>query len=98
MFLFLSLAKTLCELIEPLDKRIENVREFLTDIKPDIFLDIVPLLDIYGPTITDPKLDCLVVSLETKSGGNKINIEREKKVLLLLIIFLLFIFVIVYLF
>lgn len=71
--------KKLCELIEPIDKRIENVKTFLTDVRPNLPLDIVPLLDIYGPTISDHKLDCLVVSQETQGGGNKINIEREKK-------------------
>lgn len=75
----LTARKRLCELIEPLGKRMENVREFLTDVKPGLLLDIFPLLDVYGPTITNPKLDCLVVSQETKNGGNKINIEREKK-------------------
>lgn len=38
--------------------------------------DIVPLGDPYGPAITDPELRCIVVSSETRRGGEAVNKKR----------------------
>jgi pantetheine-phosphate adenylyltransferase len=40
---------------------------------------IVPLEDRYGPTLSDPKIELLVVSDETKSVAKKINLIRRRK-------------------
>lgn len=57
----------------------------LSNIHPRIFFilclglvkDIVPLCDPAGPTKTDATIDCLVVSDETRNGGQAVNILRK---------------------
>ncbi|NWX09654.1 COASY synthase, partial [Caloenas nicobarica] len=68
--------KVLMELIEPYELRAEKLREFLEDVKPSLRYDIVPLVDPYGPAVTDPDLQCLVVSEETRKGGEAVNKKR----------------------
>ncbi|XP_064895375.1 bifunctional coenzyme A synthase isoform X1 [Columba livia] len=68
--------KVLMELIEPYELRAAKLREFLEDVKPSLRYDIVPLVDPYGPAITDPNLQCLVVSEETRKGGEAVNKKR----------------------
>ncbi|KAG8178064.1 hypothetical protein JTE90_026017 [Oedothorax gibbosus] len=71
--------KTLFELIEPVDKRISAVKNFLLEMDPSISYEVVPITDPFGPTIVEPDIDCIVVTTETKIGGEKVNIERQKK-------------------
>ncbi|XP_046623301.1 bifunctional coenzyme A synthase [Neodiprion virginianus] len=73
------LSKILWELIEPTEKRIERVKEFLEDIDPSLAYDIVSINDMYGPTKDDPSFEMIVVSEETVRGGDKINEVRVKK-------------------
>ncbi|XP_037266799.1 bifunctional coenzyme A synthase [Falco rusticolus] len=68
--------KVLPELIEPYELRAAKLREFLQDVKPSLRYDIVPLADPYGPSVTDPDLQCLVVSEETRRGGEAVNKKR----------------------
>ncbi|XP_071584482.1 bifunctional coenzyme A synthase [Heliangelus exortis] len=68
--------KVLAELIEPYELRAAKLREFLEDVKPSLRYDIVPLVDPFGPAITDPDLQCLVVSEETRRGGEAVNKKR----------------------
>ncbi|KAM3920811.1 bifunctional coenzyme A synthase [Leptodactylus fuscus] len=68
--------KVLKELIEPYDKRLEKLSQFLVDVKPSLGYDIVPISDPYGPSITDPELKCIVVSEETQRGGLSVNKRR----------------------
>ncbi|KAM6333865.1 bifunctional coenzyme A synthase [Alca torda] len=68
--------KVLAELIEPYEVRAAKLREFLEDVKPSLRYDIVPLADPYGPSVTDPDLQCLVVSEETRKGGEAVNKKR----------------------
>lgn len=65
--------KTLWELIENLDVRIENVKHFLSDICTELVYHIVPISDPFGPSIHDPTMEMIVVSEETLRGGEKIN-------------------------
>ncbi|XP_012224909.1 bifunctional coenzyme A synthase [Linepithema humile] len=71
--------KLLWELIQPCNQRISNVKEFLEDIDSSITYDVVPITDMYGPTKEDPSLEMMVVSEETKRGGDKINQLRSQK-------------------
>jgi len=73
------LGKLLWELIQPCNQRIDNVKEFLEDIDSSITYDVVPITDMYGPTKEDPLLEMIVVSEETKRGGDKINELRSQK-------------------
>ena len=79
--------KTLRELIAPIEQRKAAVREYVQEVRSDIDYDIVTLHDPFGPTITDEKLQCLVVSEETRSGGDKINEKRREKVCVFIICF-----------
>lgn len=67
------------ELIEPCALRINGVREFLEDVDSSITYNVVPINDMYGPTKTDPMLEMIVVSQETKRGGDKVNELRLQR-------------------
>ncbi|TRY96526.1 hypothetical protein DNTS_017768, partial [Danionella cerebrum] len=68
--------KVLKELIEPYDQRVQKLHNFLSDVKPLLKYEIVPLSDPFGPSITDPDLKCIVVSEETRKGGEAVNKKR----------------------
>lgn len=68
------------ELIEPYSLRVERLQEFLQDVKPLIQVEIVPLEDPYGISVADPHLECIVVSEETKKGGEAVNKKRKENV------------------
>lgn len=74
--------KVLKELIEPYELRAAKLREFLADVQPTVLYDIVPLGDPYGPAVTDPELRCIVVSEETRKGGEAVNKKRLENVIL----------------
>lgn len=71
--------KLLWELMQAYSVREEGVVSFVSDIKPTITVEPVQIFDIFGPTITDPDLQCLVVSQETSGGGEAVNQERSKR-------------------
>ncbi|XP_041029250.1 bifunctional coenzyme A synthase isoform X1 [Carcharodon carcharias] len=73
--------KMLKELIEPYQERVEKLRKFLLDVNPAVQYDLVPLKDPYGPAITDPNLNCIVVSDETQKGGEAVNRKRLENAL-----------------
>lgn len=78
--------KKLPELIQALDFRLSSVRDFLKDVKPHILHSdsVVPITDPFGPSIVDPEMSCIVVSEETRGGGNSVNKRRKEKVLIFL--------------
>lgn len=55
------------------------LQDFLKDLKPSLKLNIVELHDPYGPTITEPSFEAIVVSSETLMGANMINKLRQEK-------------------
>ncbi|KAG5680657.1 hypothetical protein PVAND_010151 [Polypedilum vanderplanki] len=72
-------SKKLPELVLPLEKRIDDVKEFLNDVDNTIKYEVVPIQDPFGPTASDPNLDLIVVSDETLKGGYKVNEIRKEK-------------------
>ncbi|KAG0210928.1 hypothetical protein BGX28_008765 [Mortierella sp. GBA30] len=72
-------SKKFKEYMEPLDKRIHAVERFLRIFKRGLIYEVVPIHDIYGPTITDDKLQALMVSTETLKGGAAVNEERANR-------------------
>ncbi|ELU10151.1 hypothetical protein CAPTEDRAFT_149109 [Capitella teleta] len=72
-------SKTLHDLIEPTTTRISTVKSLISDIRPSITSDVVPIIDPFGPSIVKPDIECLVVSDETLRGGNAVNKKRVEK-------------------
>jgi phosphopantetheine adenylyltransferase len=56
------------EVMQSLSLRLKQVIVFLQRIKRGIELQVVPIDDDYGPTKSEPRIDCIVGSLETKRG------------------------------
>ncbi|KAG2192583.1 hypothetical protein INT47_006035 [Mucor saturninus] len=67
------------DLIEPTAKRVELVKSYLNLVKRSITYEVVPITDPFGPTVTDPTIDALVVSKETLKGGDLVNSERDMR-------------------
>ncbi|OLL26137.1 hypothetical protein NEOLI_003039 [Neolecta irregularis DAH-3] len=67
------------EQLEPITLRIAKVKEFLKRLNPVLKYTVVAIRDIYGPTITEKDIQGLVISTETKEGGDRINQERKRK-------------------
>lgn len=76
----LCAGKVLKELIEPYSLRVQRLQEFLRDIKPSLQVEIVPLDDPFGVSVVDPLLQCIVVSEETRKGGEAVNKMRIENV------------------
>ncbi|XP_068610683.1 bifunctional coenzyme A synthase [Brachionichthys hirsutus] len=68
--------KVLKELIEPYALRVQKLQEFLRDVRPSLQVEVVPLDDPYGVSVVDPFLQCMVVSEETRRGGEAVNKKR----------------------
>ncbi|XP_031846676.2 bifunctional Phosphopantetheine adenylyltransferase - Dephospho-CoA kinase [Nomia melanderi] len=71
--------KLLWELIQPYTERIMNLKDFLEDIDSTLVYDVVVINDMYGPTKDDPTFELIVVSEETKRGGDKVNELRMQR-------------------
>ena len=70
--------KVLPELILPCETRINNVRDFLQDIDPNLEgYQVVPITDPFGPSIVDTTLELIVGSRETERGCHKVNELRK---------------------
>lgn len=67
------------ELITSYPERESQVQELINILNPKLNTQIIPLYDPYGPTISDPKVDCIVVSDETKGVVEDINQRRRSK-------------------
>jgi cytidyltransferase-like protein len=65
--------KSNATLIASFNERKETVAAFLRIMKPELRINAVELVEPYGPTITDPTIEAIVVSSETILGAFKIN-------------------------
>lgn len=63
----------LWELIEPVETRMNGIKDFLADICGELETTVVSITDPLGPTQHDPTMELIVVSAETFKGGNKVN-------------------------
>ena len=52
------------------------VEEFLRSVKPPLAYELSALQDGYGPAITDRLLQAIIVSEETRKGGDACNAKR----------------------
>ena len=80
VLLLLFLEKVLPELLESTEHRISCVKDFVSLIKPQLEQKIVPILDPFGPSIVDERLQCIVASEETDRGSQMVNEKRKEKV------------------
>lgn len=71
--------KKYVEALESFPTRVDNVRRFLKKVFPSLNIETVMINDIYGPTATIKDIDALVVSRETRSGGEAVNKLRQQK-------------------
>lgn len=78
--MFPPLEKVLKELVQPYSLRAQKLQEFLHDVKPSLQVEIVPLDDPFGVSVVDPLLQCIVVSEETRKGGEAVNKKRIENV------------------
>lgn len=75
------------EYLEDFEIRKENVLKFVELLDPNLSYDILPINDICGPTGYEPNIEALIVSQETKSGGDFVNATRAEKGLSQLFVF-----------
>jgi len=71
--------KKFADLLESYDVRKKHVEEFFNIVRPSIRIEVVALIDVGGPTLNDPTITGLVVSLETEKSAQLINEARQKK-------------------
>ena len=60
--------------IQHFSERKETILSFVQRFRHNLQVDVFPLIDVYGPTITMPEIECIVVSKETRKGA-----EESKK-------------------
>jgi pantetheine-phosphate adenylyltransferase len=71
--------KGFSEIIEPQNKRQKSVADFVNSIDKSEQLEIISLENIFGPTLDDKNIDCLIVSPLTEKGAKLINQTRVEK-------------------
>ncbi|CAD6191009.1 unnamed protein product [Caenorhabditis auriculariae] len=72
------LKKSLFEMIEPVEKRIADVVEFVEDVSDTVRVLAEPIPDMYGPSTRVQDLEAIVVSEETRKGGDAVNKKRQE--------------------
>lgn len=56
-----------------------NEKSVKMRVRPNLTFNLVEIIDPFGPTITEEGIDALVVSEETRSGGEAVNNKRKDK-------------------
>ncbi|KXN70694.1 hypothetical protein CONCODRAFT_28921, partial [Conidiobolus coronatus NRRL 28638] len=69
-------SKSFGDLLESIDTRIENVAKFLKFFNWGLNVEVAPINDGFGPTITNPDFDTLILTEETAKGGQLVNDKR----------------------
>ncbi|KAF8416088.1 hypothetical protein EV426DRAFT_570047 [Tirmania nivea] len=72
-----------CTISKEKDREGEGLRCFSTITLPgergEMVVEIVEINDVFGPTVTEEGISALVVSEETRGGGEAVNRERRRK-------------------
>ncbi|KAL6009034.1 hypothetical protein ACLOJK_022261 [Asimina triloba] len=53
--------KELAHLIEPFEVRMKAIADYIKSVKPGLKVQVEPIVDPYGPSITDEELDAIIV-------------------------------------
>lgn len=67
--------------VKPYVDRLEDLKKLLGDMKVASRAVIIPIEDPYGPAVSDPTIEAIVVSDETYNRALEINRLREAKCL-----------------
>lgn len=70
--------KKYSSLIESYPKRKQKLLKYITSRQALARIDLIPLTDPFGPTLTHPHIDVLVVSRQTLPGAKAVNRRRQK--------------------
>lgn len=70
-------AKRYSQTIENYSKRLANLQAFIAHEHLSGRVRIVPIDDIYGPTLTDKEIGAIFVTKGTEGGAHKINLARQ---------------------
>ncbi|OKL56522.1 hypothetical protein UA08_08232 [Talaromyces atroroseus] len=65
--------------IQRTEKPGPNGKQVSFQVAPDLTVRLVQIADPFGPTIAEEDLGALIVSAETRSGGQAVNAERNKR-------------------
>lgn len=71
--------KQYAEALQPFPSRKDAVLQFMKYVFPSLEVETEMISDIYGPTATIEDIQALVLSAETREGGQTINTLREEK-------------------
>ena len=58
---------------------VSDGKEVVDILQSGLQIRYVEIFDPYGPTITDPAITALVISAETRAGGDAVNKKRQEK-------------------
>ncbi|CAN6654524.1 phosphopantetheine adenylyltransferase [Trichomonascus vanleenenianus] len=71
--------KKYAEAMQSYARRRTSVEDFVGYVFPALKVHCEMINDVYGPTATMPEIEALVVSKETRSGGDAVNKMRREK-------------------
>ncbi|PRP75471.1 hypothetical protein PROFUN_15721 [Planoprotostelium fungivorum] len=71
--------KKYAELIQPFDVRAKSAKDYLQSLKDSVHYRIVELHEPNGPTTEEEDVEAIVVTSETRKGGESINQIRQSK-------------------
>ncbi len=71
--------KPYAQSIEPYEVRKSSVEDFVLKQNFVGSLDIIPIFDIFGTTLTDPTFEAMIVTKDTEENAERINEKRAEK-------------------